>query len=100
MITITFDMGDFSTLPDELRDGAIEDAEGVIVDIFTDLTSPPPDGTPVDTGKARQGWQMNISDPLHPEVYNREAHIGKLNDGHSKQTPAGFVERTVQKHTS
>lgn len=99
MITFTLDMRDFETLADELRDLIIEDSEDMMTDVFTELTAPPPTGTPVDTGKARQGWQIDLSDPLAMEIYNREPHIGPLNDGHSKQTPRGFVERAVQKST-
>lgn len=99
MITFTLDMRDFETLADELRDLIIEDCEEMMTDIITEFTAPPPTGTPVDTGKARQGWQIDTTDPLAMEIYNREPHIGALNDGRSKQTPAGFVERGVLKHT-
>lgn len=98
-VTITIDMGDFSTLADELIQSLMQDAEETITDIYVDLTAPPPEGTPVDTGAARNGWQLDTSDPKAPEVYNTLPYIGRLNDGHSKQTPAGFVERAVSKNT-
>lgn len=98
MISIKLDMSDFATLADELRDLMIEDMEDIMSDIMAELTSAPPIGTPVDTGKARLGWQLDTTDPLKMEIYNREPHIGRLNDGHSKQSPAGFVERAVIKH--
>jgi hypothetical protein len=96
---ITIDMSDFSTLAEELIQSLIEDAEETITDIFTDLTAPPPEGTPVDTGAARQGWQVDMSDPKAPEVYNTIPYINRLNDGHSPQTPAGFVDAIVKKRT-
>lgn len=99
MITFSIDMSDFATLAEELRDLMIEDCEDIMSDIYATLTEAPPTGTPVDTGKARLGWQLDTTDPLNMEIYNREKHIGKLNDGHSKQTPAMFVERAIQKYT-
>lgn len=84
---------------DEIEEMVIEEIEDTFVGIYTDLTAPPSLGTPVDTGAARNGWQLDNAIPLQPEIYNMEPHIGPLNDGHSQQTPAGFVERAVDKHT-
>lgn len=78
--------------------------------------------TPVDTGRARSNWFMgNGSAPRHvtedttaqnlmdgiaqaqkiksdDTVYisNNLPYINRLNDGHSQQAPAGFVEKAVQ----
>ncbi len=82
--------------------------------------------TPVDTGRARGNWLPSINAPilkadensndisgsgaiskmssLLPSVKfgdtiyitNNLAYIGRLNDGHSAQAPAGFVEKAVQ----
>ena len=56
--------------------------------------------TPVDTSRARQGWTAETpSAPYEPGIIeNNVEYIGVLNDGHSPQAPAGFVETTVQKH--
>lgn len=89
--------------------------------------------TPVDTGRARSNWQVNIGGPAKGtiEAYspgaegstgganarialalgaatiasykagetihltNNLPYIGALNDGHSAQAPAGFVETAV-----
>ncbi len=83
--------------------------------------------TPVDTGRARANWQVNIGSPAVGEVAtpgspdqgsataltaaqstiatykgqgnihitNNVPYIGKLNEGHSRQAPAGFVEAAV-----
>ena len=81
--------------------------------------------TPVDTGRARANWQasigapetdkLDIEDPSGQEtidknndvINSRERgqdiylsnnldYIGPLNEGHSAQAPAGFVEEAIQ----
>jgi hypothetical protein len=49
--------------------------------------------TPVDTGEARDGWEAT-----HRGIQNPVEHIGKLNEGSSKQAPAFFIERTLLSH--
>jgi hypothetical protein len=83
----------------QIDDEVTEEMEDTITAIFVDLTSSAPVGTPVDTGVARNGWQIDLSDPHHPEVYNSVPYIGALNRGHSKKSPAGFVEKIIDKHT-
>lgn len=83
--------------------------------------------TPVDTGRARSNWQVELNSPIETNttavspsgreaiesgkakiqqykggmpnaaiyITNNLAYIGALNDGHSAQAPAGFVERAV-----
>jgi hypothetical protein len=83
--------------------------------------------TPVDTGRARANWQVELNRPAEgtttsvspsgrealeqgkstiagyrggtPDaavhITNNLPYIGKLNDGHSAQAPAGFVEEAV-----
>lgn len=46
--------------------------------------------TPVDTGEAMQGWEIEGD-----SIVNRVDHIGALNNGSSKQAPQHFVERTL-----
>lgn len=78
--------------------------------------------TPVDTGFAQANWQFAVGDPptgtvgigsgsgigiVDPEaidpattlVYlgNNARYIRRLNGGHSKQAPAGFVEASIAK---
>lgn len=76
--------------------------------------------TPVDTGRARAAWNMAVGSadlsvppegryagPTPPAigaippgapviVSNNLPYIAPLNNGHSQQAPAGFVERVVQ----
>lgn len=47
--------------------------------------------TPVDTGAARDGWEIVPG----PAVVNDEEHIRFLNQGSSKQAPAGFIEAAL-----
>lgn len=76
--------------------------------------------TPVDTGHARANWVPSIGAPHTGEVQGNGAHesgvarivafklgdgptfisnnvpyLGRLNDGHSKQAPSGFIERAI-----
>ncbi|THD35710.1 MAG: hypothetical protein E7773_10205 [Sphingomonas sp.] len=82
----------------ELEGALADEALRVMSGIFTDLTAPPPVGTPVDTGVARNGWQLDLSQPLAPEVYNDVVYINALNNGHSQQAPAGFIEAAIDKN--
>jgi hypothetical protein len=49
------------------------------------------DATPVDTGEARDGWRLDEKGNLVNDV----EHIDTLNDGHSQQAPAYFIEKTL-----
>lgn len=82
----------------EIEAMVVEELRDTTNAIFTDLVSSPPVGTPVDTGAARNSWQVDTSIPLAPEVYSMSPYIGALNDGHSKQSPEGFVDAVVDKH--
>lgn len=57
--------------------------------------------TPVDTGQARQGWEVTTPTTAYEDgiVENNVEHIVYLNDGHSPQAPEGFVDTIVQKHS-
>ena len=48
--------------------------------------------TPVDTGAARDGWDVVPGPAGALRVVNDEEHVRYLNDGSSSQAPAGFVE--------
>lgn len=104
--------------------------EGVMADLTLEatanLSSPPPEGTPIDTGWARNNWVPAIGAPLEapvatPEttspgaqrgalaqvaaryrlaqgpifISNNVPYIGRLNDGHSQQSPAGFIQAAI-----
>jgi hypothetical protein len=46
--------------------------------------------TPIDTGRARRGWQTRQS-----EIRNDVPYIGKLQSGYSRQAPKGFVNQAL-----
>jgi hypothetical protein len=48
------------------------------------------EATPVDTGKAKDGWYSTDN-----EIKNDVEYIRQLNAGSSQQAPAYFVESTV-----
>lgn len=47
--------------------------------------------TPIDTGRARRGWQQRKS-----AVENRVPYITALEKGRSKQAPRGFVRQAIE----
>lgn len=98
---ITIDLSDIAQMlsANELEDVVADELQDIATAIYVDLTAPPPTGTPVLTGVARNGWQIDTSVPLAPEVYNRVAYINRLNNGHSQQSPSGFVDAILDKHT-
>ena len=56
--------------------------------------------TPVDTGKARSGWDNRMVLSLRGElmsatIFNPVEYIGRLNRGHSQQAPSYFIEQTL-----
>lgn len=51
------------------------------------------EATPVDTGKARDGWYRTKK-----SIENDVEYIDRLNEGSSEQAPSHFVERTVLSH--
>lgn len=72
--------------------------------------------TPVDTGRARANWHLDIGSPsvqliapggdptpsfagysIEKTVFisNNVPYIRRLNEGHSQQAPAGFVEDSI-----
>lgn len=48
--------------------------------------------TPVDTGRARDGWINHGLANDRVEITNDVPYICRLNDGHSKQSPRGFIQ--------
>lgn len=53
------------------------------------------DATPVDTGAARDAWNLHVDAVGNTSVRNDKEYISKLNAGSSKQAPAHFIEQTV-----
>lgn len=85
------------------------------LDLFGELIQT----TPIDTGRARAGWSMDArkgedvpppkasayrpKNPVPPKgapfilVFNNVEYIVRLNEGHSTQAPARFVQIAVDK---
>jgi hypothetical protein len=61
--------------------------------ILSDLQSV----TPVDTGVAAAGWKLETH-RTYVVLENNVEYIEALNDGHSKQAPANFVEQVALKY--
>lgn len=97
-----------------------QDIKAIPLDIARNLRVKPPLGTPVQTGHARRNWIPSSGEPHSGEVdsdgdyeaglaaalawklgdgalwvSNSVPYIQALNDGHSKKSPAGFVERAI-----
>jgi hypothetical protein len=57
------------------------------------------DRTPIDTGKARNGYRLEINNDGFV-VINNEDHIVALDEGHSQQAPQGMNLLTLQEMPS
>lgn len=53
--------------------------------------------TPVDTGEARRGWRLSMTEKGYRFV-NQVPYIQSLNNGHSKQAPVRFIEKVLLSH--
>jgi hypothetical protein len=60
------------------------------IEIIDQLVKDLKNETPVDTGKARDGWQRDDD-----SIVNDVEYIDHLNAGSSEQAPAYFVEKTL-----
>ena len=53
--------------------------------------------TPIDTGRAREGWEISEvkkdKDRVYITLSNDVPYIQALNQGHSQQAPARFIEK-------
>jgi hypothetical protein len=61
--------------------------------IAEDLVADLKEATPVDTGRARDGWKYENS-----AITNDVEYIEKLNSGSSAQAPSHFIETTLLRH--
>jgi hypothetical protein len=58
--------------------------------ILKRLVSALAEATPVDTGEAQKGWEIQGD-----KIINKVEHIANLNEGTSKQAPSHFIEATL-----
>lgn len=109
-------------LGDEIRDIVTEDVRATSLLLLTGLIKK----TPVDTGRARGNWFLSIGSPIKKEDNSRRApeatsegitvserieptdtayitnnlpYIERLNEGHSEQAPAKFIEMEILRVT-
>lgn len=72
--------------------------------LFLDITTQLRVATPKQTGKASRGWQKISTVDIEKDskktiIQNKVPYIDRLNDGHSRQAQAGFIEDTIKKTT-
>lgn len=97
---IKFDASDLianiETIINQIEQQVVDVASKVTLDATADLVM----ATPVDTGRARQGWQAETPSKIGDEghIINDVPYIDVLNNGHSTQAPAGFIETVVEKY--
>lgn len=100
----------------------------VALDLYGTLIGPPPEGTPVDRAVARGSWHYGVNEiktdvPARPpkgskvkkpsaralpktkvgdvvNISNSAPYIQRLNEGHSGQSPPGFIDDAVDRATA
>lgn len=77
--------------------GVEADVNKMVDKLATDLFAGLKLSTPVDTGRARAGWELELNEGRNPVIQNMVPYIGVLNDGHSLQAPQNFVELEIAK---
>ena len=76
---------------ERLTDAVLKRRSDVFGKIYENLYN----DTPVDTGRARDGWKMRFRDGQPDYIYNNVGYIIYLNEGHSQQAPPMFIEAAV-----
>jgi len=76
------------------RERLVEQTLGLLTELRAD--------TPVDTGLAKQSWEVLGATPVGNniaiDIRNPVPYIGDLNRGSSKQAPAHFIEKAALKY--
>ena len=91
--TPTINLKDIEALVDEFDVRYKSEFDKIVLQLIDELKQ----ATPIDTGKARSGWEYQLTAKDIAYITNEVEYIGILNDGHSKQAPAYFVEQTVHR---
>lgn len=122
--------GDFSRMMAEEKRELEKDINTISRRLALDIFSRVVLASPVDTGRFRGNWQMDVGRFTDEEldvadksgaitisrelaklrgssspftiitIQNNLPYAGRLNDGHSKQAPAGFVEAAIDQAVS
>lgn len=116
--------GVFKRISADISDFTERETIRYILTLRNQLISDPPIGTPIDTGWATNNWWYSESEPATGfasdvnaakqrqdddtqsianfklngqtvHITNNVPYIGRLNNGYSNQTPAGFVDRAI-----
>lgn len=116
--------GVFKRISADISDFTERETIRYILTLRNQLISDPPIGTPIDTGWATNNWWYSESGPATGfasdvnaakqrqdadtqsianfklngqtvHITNNVPYIGRLNNGYSNQTPAGFVDRAI-----
>lgn len=116
--------GVFKRISADISDFTERETIRYILTLRNQLISDAPIGTPVDTGWAANNWWYSDSGPATGSasdvntakqrqdndtqsianfklngqtvhITNNVPYIGRLNNGYSKKTPAGFVDRAI-----
>ena len=90
---IRIEIGNTDRFIADLEKAIIAERDKVMTDLHAGLMR----ATPVDTGQARNGWQLTLGDDA--VIENAVPYIGRLNDGHSKQAPKLFIEAEIKRVT-
>lgn len=77
-------VGTFSLEADQTR------LKNLVNDLMTEVRSQVSVRTPIDTGRARRGWQKRNN-----VVENQVPYIVRLENGYSRQAPNGFVTQGI-----
>jgi HK97 gp10 family phage protein len=78
----------------KLKTEITKTSDKVVKDVSNELIQNLKKNTPVDTGKARDGWILK-NKIGKVSVENDVPYILDLNEGHSEQAPSNFIEKTV-----
>jgi len=88
----------FNTVYPLVRKRIWADIRKATIKIIQQVKSPPPIGMPLDTRRARNDWgsqaEFNEED-LETVHGSRLDYVPLLNEGHSQQAPAGFIDTIV-----
>tara|TARA_R110002020_G_scaffold475902_1_gene714006 strand:- start:666 stop:980 length:315 start_codon:yes stop_codon:yes gene_type:complete len=68
----------------------------VLDEVTTDVLTEVKAVTPVDTGRAKSGWNL-VRGNMVNTVSNAVPYIDPLNKGHSSQAPEGMTKPTIEK---
>lgn len=73
-----------------LKDKIAKQVEQTKLQVTNSLVRDLKENTPVDTGHARDSWEIKEG-----SIVNTADYISQLNKGSSKQAPSHFIESTV-----